>query len=46
MIADVETVVILTRTAAEHDDDAQRYRLRGFVQHVGSGKRDDHRPDG
>jgi hypothetical protein len=40
MIAGVETFVINIWTPAEHDDDPQRYRLRGFVQHIGSGKRD------
>ena len=40
MIADVETFVIRIWTPAERDDDPQRYRLRGLVEHVGSGERD------
>lgn len=27
-------------TPAERDDDPERYRLRGVVEHVGTGKRD------
>ena len=40
MIADVETFVIRIWTPAERDDDPQRYRLRGLVEHVGSGERE------
>ncbi len=40
MIAGVETFVIRIWTPAEQNDDPQRYRLRGFVEHIGSGERD------
>jgi hypothetical protein len=40
MIADVETFVIRLWTPAERDDDPERHRLRGLVEHVGSGERD------
>ena len=40
MIAGVETFVIRIWTPAERDDDPERYRLRGLVEHVGSGERD------
>jgi hypothetical protein len=40
MIAGVETFVIRIWTPAEHDGDPQGYGLRGFVEHVGSGKRE------
>jgi hypothetical protein len=36
----VETFVIRIWTPAERDDDPQRYRLRGLVEHIGSGERD------
>ncbi len=40
MIAGVETFVIRIWTPAERDDDPERYRLRGLVEHVGSAERD------
>jgi hypothetical protein len=40
MIAGVETFVIRIWTPAERNDDPHRYRLRGLVEHVGSGERD------
>jgi hypothetical protein len=40
MIAGVETFVIRIWTPAERDDDPDRLRLRGLVQHIGSGEPD------
>jgi hypothetical protein len=40
MIADVETFVIRIWTPAERDDDPERFRLRGLIEHVGSAERD------
>jgi hypothetical protein len=40
MIAGVETFVVRIWTPAAADDDPDRYGLRGFVDHVGSGERD------
>ena len=40
MMAGVETFVMRVWTPAERADDPERYRLRGFIEHVGSGERE------
>jgi hypothetical protein len=42
----VETFVIRIWTPAERDDDSERYRLRGLVEHIGSAERDAFRGGG
>jgi hypothetical protein len=45
-MADVEAFVIRIWTPAERVDDPERYRLRGFIEHVGSGAREPFRGAG